>query len=456
MTFGAAATEGDADMGGSPVPSQSNSPMSGSPVPQQEKPKFTPFGKPLDEKEKDDQAVHLADLTAKIEAKKKKLADRKAKEAAAAKNKDGATTVTAAPVRESSSKKSLAQRNALRFGSNTTATSTTRQSTAASPTPVRSQERSDLDTAVNLVGTCQNMCPDEELQRREAESDIQVLERPHNNLHPSSWTIRDTAVKRFRRSAADFKLDVPEWVRPPHVLERVCAYLEEWVMERDRQGPDPRLPGSTVPASLDVYQFIWDRTRMIRKDFILQNYVGTGGQCNASAVRCHERIARWHAMCEHQLSHLTEYQQHQSQQNIQELGQTMKTLNQYYDDSLHRSTVEAPDENGAETLKDLTNIKHGCEHDTVQGSGPVDYNEKLLLNDTSGLDQRVIGFVANHGTSEAEMRGMYILLTIDNDGGMEVLKYAGQLFTERREMYESPQVQLAMNVYKVRYRKKMK
>jgi SAC3/GANP family len=46
---------------------------------------------------------------------------------------------------------------------------------------------------------------------------------------------------------------------------------------------------------------------MIRKDFILQNYVGTGGKCDARAVRCHERIARWHAMCEHQLSHINEF-----------------------------------------------------------------------------------------------------------------------------------------------------
>jgi hypothetical protein len=63
---------------------------------------------------------------------------------------------------------------------------------------------------------------------------------------------------------------------------------------------------------------------MIRKDFTLQNYVGTGGQCDARAVRCHERIARWHAMCEHQLSHIQDFSTMQSQQNIQELGQTMK------------------------------------------------------------------------------------------------------------------------------------
>ena len=49
-------------------------------------------------------------------------------------------------------------------------------------------------------------------------------------LHPKEWTLRDTSVKRFRRSAADFKLDIPELVRPPDVLERVCGYLEEWVM----------------------------------------------------------------------------------------------------------------------------------------------------------------------------------------------------------------------------------
>ena len=91
-------------------------------------------------------------------------------------------------------------------------------------------------------------------------------------------------------------------------------------MERDRQGVDPRFgqPGEKIsPPPLDVYQFVWDRTRMIRKDFILQNYTGTGGECNAIAVRCHERIARWHCMCEHQLRHLPDFITQQSQQNIQ-------------------------------------------------------------------------------------------------------------------------------------------
>jgi len=61
---------------------------------------------------------------------------------------------------------------------------------------------------------------------------------------------------------------LPNLVRPPIVLEQCISYLEEFVMERDRQGIDPRF--GKVPPSLDVYQFVWDRTRMIRKDFILQ------------------------------------------------------------------------------------------------------------------------------------------------------------------------------------------
>ena len=73
-----------------------------------------------------------------------------------------------------------------------------------------------LHKAKSLDGICMVMCPDEELLRREKEGDIQMLETPDpGGIHPAGWTLRDTAVKRFRRSAADFKLDIPELVRPP-------------------------------------------------------------------------------------------------------------------------------------------------------------------------------------------------------------------------------------------------
>ena len=194
---------------------------------------------------------------------------------------------------------------------------------------------------------------------------------------------------------------------------------------------------------------------MVRKDFILQHYVGTGGKCDARAVRCHERIARWHAMCEHQLSHIPDFVIKQSQQNIQEFGQTMKTLNMYYDDSRGRSIVEVPDDDGNETRTDSRGITCGCDSDFVMGNVPVDYDGTPLKNDAASTEvsKRLIGTHGaqsiSHGTAEPEMRGLYILLTMNNDGGMEVLKYAAYLFRNRPEVYHSEPVQLAMRIYKV-------
>jgi len=445
------------------------------------------------------QSDKLAKLKARLEEKKKRLEERKRKEQLQQQQQQqpneqgnlsptrkeaqrnnaldpnapsfspagggGGATNTTSNMDKNAAEASLADRNALRFATGA-ANQMTRSllpqdlqnETATDYSALRQThtDAQDLGSAKSLVGTCPHMCPDEELLRREREGDIQLLEivKP-GELHPAGWTLRDTCVKRFRRSAADYKLDVPEWIRPPHILERVCSYLEEWVMERDRQGPDVRFSGGTAaPPSLDVYQFIWDRTRMVRKDFILQNYVGTSGSCDARAVRCHERIARWHAMAEHQLSHIEDFCVMQSQQNIQELGQTMKTLNQYYDDALGRSTVEIPDENGNETAAkndSPESMSHGCMSNVIQGANPVDFDNTPLKNssDAGNVAARAIGKPNQHGTAEPEMSGLYILLTIDNDGGMEVMRYVAHLSRARPHIYRSRPVQLALSIYKV-------
>jgi len=435
----------------------------------------------------------LALLRAKLQEKKKRLTQLKQKDNATLdKGTEAKAKVSAAPLSSSSSSSNsppansnnedLAAKNALRFAPSNSQQEQAltkllpddlkarvgQQSQTTERIPLSGNNSGEssagdgfddgddddlnirnLSSAKSLIGTCKNMCPDEELLRREREGDIQLLEiTDPGGLHPEHWTLRDTAVKRFRRSAADFKLDIPELVRPPEVLERVCGYLEEWVMERDRQGPDYRFAQqpSIVPPPLDVYQFIWDRTRMIRKDFILQNYIGNGGKCDARAVRCHERIARWHAMCEHQLSHIPDFVQHQSQQNIAELGQTMKTLNLYYDDALGRSTLEVASE-------EKLDHNQGCSSDIVMGKSPIDFDGSALSNATDGDDvsKRLIGKHGmkspTRGTAEPEMRGLYILLTMNNEGGMEVLKYSGRLCVQRPDVFYSRPVQLALSVF---------
>ncbi len=198
----------------------------------------------------------LAQLQAKIAAKKKKIEEKKLREAAAAVAAPTGLRATATPFAPTTTTttttttdldtSAVAQRNAIRFAeSNDTTTRSQLPSdlldapsaaAIAAQTALRNAGggggREHLENAVSLVGTCWYMCPDEELLRREREGDIQLLERPDGQIHPASWTLRDTMVKRFRRSAADYKLDVPEWIRPPDVLEKVCGYLEEWVMVR--------------------------------------------------------------------------------------------------------------------------------------------------------------------------------------------------------------------------------
>jgi hypothetical protein len=116
------------------------------------------------------------------------------------------------------------------------------------------------------------------------------------------------------------------------VLVSTIYFIETHVMEKDLEGPDPRFNDDT-PPEIDVYLFVWDRFRMIAKDFILQLDSSDGnsqmggsilgltfllrcGQTDSSAetvservyidrlcVECHERMCRWHIMMEHHMSH---------------------------------------------------------------------------------------------------------------------------------------------------------
>lgn len=192
----------------------------------------------------------LARINAELETLREKLKKKKAAATVKKETKRSSELNPNAPSFEpkprddtDDNNKALAVRNAARFSVQNDSSATR----AHLPADLKQQQqqkpslhvhagehqREDLHSAVSLVGTCEHMCPDEELLRRERESDIQLLEMPMpGKIHPSDWTLRNTVVKRFRRSAADYKLDVPEWIRPPDVLEKVVGYLEEWVMVR--------------------------------------------------------------------------------------------------------------------------------------------------------------------------------------------------------------------------------
>ena len=96
-------------------------------------------------------------------------------------------------------------------------------------------------------------------------------------------------VKRFRRSAAGYDEQLPSDIRPPSVLRDTLNYLINEVV------------GGSEPLET-VHKFVWDRTRGIRNDFSIQQVSKI--EDIRIAIDCFERIARFHILSLHQLSHL--------------------------------------------------------------------------------------------------------------------------------------------------------
>lgn len=135
------------------------------------------------------------------------------------------------------------------------------------------------------MGTCEDMCPPEERQKRQNESDIHKLEIPHADMTPGRPDFSLTMVKKFQRSSADHALQIPHLLRTPDALLRtigectLCAwiifagtfwsliillfpphpeYIENELMDRAAASVfDPRI--GEAPTTLFIYLFVWDR-----------------------------------------------------------------------------------------------------------------------------------------------------------------------------------------------------
>ena len=135
-------------------------------------------------------------------------------------------------------------------------------------------------------------------------------------------------VKRFRRSAAGYDEQLPSDIRPPRVLQKTLNHLFESVI------------GGAEPLA-NTHKFVWDRTRGIRNDFSIQQVSKV--EDLKIAIDCFERIARFHILSLHQLSHPSrdngEFDHHQERE---QLSNTLLSLMYYYDDS--RRQLLSPNE----------------------------------------------------------------------------------------------------------------
>ena len=82
---------------------------------------------------------------------------------------------------------------------------------------------------------------------------------------------------------------------------------------------------------------MWNRTRAIRQDFIVQGLRG------ALEIECHERIARYHILCLHWKGGAGA-EGWSEQQELEQLRKTIRSLTEFYDDLRRSSGQDSPNE----------------------------------------------------------------------------------------------------------------
>nr|KAF6349141.1 hypothetical protein mMyoMyo1_011697 [Myotis myotis] len=138
-------------------------------------------------------------------------------------------------------------------------------------------KRTDLDKARTVVGTCPDMCPEKERYMRETCRQLSVFE-----VIPGTDQVdHAAAVKEYRRSSADQEEPLSHELRPSAVLSSTMDYLVTQMMDR-KEG-----------NLRDWYDFLWNRTRAIRKDITQQHL------CDPVTVSLIEKCARLHIHCAH-------------------------------------------------------------------------------------------------------------------------------------------------------------
>uniref|UniRef100_A0A8D2NQL0 Germinal-center associated nuclear protein n=1 Tax=Zosterops lateralis melanops TaxID=1220523 RepID=A0A8D2NQL0_ZOSLA len=139
--------------------------------------------------------------------------------------------------------------------------------------------RTDLGKAKTVVGTCPDMCPEKERYMRETRNQLSIFEL----LLGTDKVDHAAAIKEYSRSSADQEEPLPHELRPSEVLSMTMDYLVTSIMDQGEGN------------YREWYDFVWNRTRGIRKDITQQHL------CNPLMVSLIEKCTRFHIHCAHHL-----------------------------------------------------------------------------------------------------------------------------------------------------------
>nr|XP_014424093.1 germinal-center associated nuclear protein [Pelodiscus sinensis] len=140
-------------------------------------------------------------------------------------------------------------------------------------------KRTHLGKAKTFVGTCPDMCPEKERYLRETRNQLSIFE-----VVPGTDKVdHAAAIKEYSRSSADQEEPLPHELRPSEVLSMTMDYLVTQIMDQGEGN------------YREWYDFVWNRTRGIRKDITQQHL------CDPLTVSLIEKCTRFHVHCAHHL-----------------------------------------------------------------------------------------------------------------------------------------------------------
>ncbi|GFU26292.1 germinal-center associated nuclear protein [Nephila pilipes] len=185
------------------------------------------------------------------------------------------------------------------------------------------------DSKVKKVnGVCPDMCPEKERYGRIAKNCLAIFETKmaFDSMSSSKDVDHRYMVKEYSRSSADQQEPLPHELRPVSVLKFTMDYLICNVIDR-----------KNLNISIaDWYDFIWNRTRSIRKDITQQQL------CDVECVDILEKCARFHILCAELLSE-EDTATFDPKINNENLTKCLQTLKHMYHD-LQTKGIQCPNE----------------------------------------------------------------------------------------------------------------
>ncbi|OCT63703.1 germinal-center associated nuclear protein [Xenopus laevis] len=229
-------------------------------------------------------------------------------------------------------------------------------------------KRTELDQAKVFVGTCPDMCPEKERYMRETRNQLSIFEV----LPGTDKVDHSSAIKEYSRSSADQEEPLPHELRPTCVLTMTMDYLVTQIMDKGEGN------------YREWYDFVWNRTRGIRKDITQQHL------CNLSSVSLMEKCMRFHIHCAFELCE-EPMSSFDANINIENLTKCLLSLKEMYQD-LHNRGISCPCEPEFRGYSVLLNLNKGDIlrevqefHPTVRNSEEVKFALQVFaaLNSTN-------------------------------------------------------------------------